>query len=164
MYGSVDKVDLDMPLLFFRLFLFYWSVAQLKPTNSYEYHPTRPPRSSSGGTQTKSPTHVVVGNLLVDSSDISGSSSKSSNSFFDVSPDIPSPPVPPPRTNLTQKVNSTSTPVKNNIICNNLLSLRDNVVALPIVPKKSLFEVNFFVIVSFSGPANCKIDRKVHLV
>lgn len=129
-------------------FDFYWSVAQLKPTNSYEYHPTRPPRVS-GGTQTllrtKSPTHVVVvGNLLVDSLNISsGTSTQSSNSFFDVTPDIPSPPVPPPRTNLNQKINSS--PVKNNFIShnNNLLSLRDNVVALPIVPKKSLLEVIF---------------------
>lgn len=139
-----------MPLCyFFFVYFFYWSVAQLKPSNSYEYHPTRPPRSA-GGTQTclrtKSPTQVVVGNLLVDSSNISGSSSsKSSNSFFDVTPDIPSPPVPPPRTNYTQKINSTSTPVKNNFISNNnLLSLRENVVALPIVPKKSLLEVIFF--------------------
>lgn len=134
---------------FFSFIFFYWSVAQLKPSNSYEYHPTRPPRSA-GGTQTclrtKSPTQVVVGNLLVDSSNISGSSSsQSSNSFFDVTPDIPSPPVPPPRTNYTQKINSTSTPVKNNFISNNnLLSLRENVVALPIVPKKSLLEVIFF--------------------
>lgn len=139
-----------MPLCYFFSFIFfYWSVAQLKPSNSYEYHPTRPPRSA-GGTQTclrtKSPTQVVVGNLLVDSSNISGSSSsQSSNSFFDVTPDIPSPPVPPPRTNYTQKINSTSTPVKNNFISNNnLLSLRENVVALPIVPKKSLLEVIFF--------------------
>lgn len=136
-------------MLFFFVYFFYWSVAQLKPSNSYEYHPTRPPRSA-GGTQTclrtKSPTQVVVGNLLVDSSNISGSSSsQSSNSFFDVTPDIPSPPVPPPRTNYTQKINSTSTPVKNNFISNNnLLSLRENVVALPIVPKKSLLEVIFF--------------------
>lgn len=119
----------------------------MKPSNSYEYHPTRPPRSA-GGTQTclrtKSPTQVVVGNLLVDSSNISGSSSQSSISFFDVTPDIPSPPVPPPRTNYTQKINSTSTPVKNNNFNNNLLSLRENVVALPIVPKKSLLEVIFF--------------------
>lgn len=139
-----------MPLCYFFSFIFfYWSVAQLKPSNSYEYHPTRPPRSA-GGTQTclrtKSPTQVVVGNLLVDSSNISGSSSsQSSNSFFDVTPDIPSPPVPPPRTNYTQKINSTSKPVKNNFISNNnLLSLRENVVALPIVPKKSLLEVIFF--------------------
>lgn len=133
-------------MFFFRLFFFYWSVAQLKPTNSYEYHPTRPPRSA-GGTQTclrtKSPTQVVVVNLLVDSTNISGSSSQGSNSFFDVTPDIPSPPVPPPRTNLTQKINSTSTPVKNNFISNNnLLSLRESVVA-PIVPKNTLLEVNF---------------------
>lgn len=118
----------------------------MKPTNSYEYHPTRPPRSA-GGTQTclrtKSPTQVVVGNLLVDSTNISGSSSQGSNSFFDVTPDIPSPPVPPPRTNLIQKINSTSTPVKNNFISNNnLLSLRESVVA-PIVPKNTLLEVNF---------------------
>lgn len=125
----------------------------MKPSNSYEYHPTRPPRST-GGTQTslrtKSPTQVVVGNLLVDSSNISGSSSQSSNSFFDVTPDIPSPPVPPPRTNYTQKINSTSTPVKNNFISNNnLLSLRESVVALPIVPKKSMLEVIFFKFLLF---------------